>query len=328
MCGPFTLVTMGELLVDFTATKQDDAGRVLYTRNPGGAPANVAAAASKLGLKVSFIGKVGADALGTFAKEALSETGVNTSSVISDPYTSTTLAFVDIDPQTGEHTFSFSRKPGADTQLRPEDVPLDLAAAARALHMGSVSLSAEPVRSAVYAAVEAAKAAGKLISFDPNYRPCLWPSKESAFDQIRRMMAQVDIAKLSLDEAIMLVGEGEDLQEIAYALLAMGPHFVAITLGDKGAFLSTRTASAKVASFTAQAVDTTGAGDVFWGATLAWLLGAHEVRTVDDLDVLTDSDLNACGRYACAAASLSVEHLGGMSATPTAREVAARLVRE
>ncbi|MBR2836495.1 MAG: carbohydrate kinase [Coriobacteriales bacterium] len=328
MCTSGTLVCMGELLVDFSATTTDEAGRVLYTRNPGGAPANVAAAASKLGLSVMFIGKVGADALGTLARDALAATGVNVDHVIADRYTSTTLAFVDIDPMTAERSFSFSRKPGADTQLRPEDISTELATGCRALHVGSVSLSAEPVRSATFALVDAAQEAGRLISFDPNYRASLWPSKESAKDEIKRMMSRAQIVKLSLEEAQMLVGSGEDLQELAYAILAMGPHFVAITLGNEGAFLSTRTSSSHVDSFTVHALDTTGAGDVFWGATLAWLLGVHEVRTVDDLDILSDSDLRSCGRYACAAASVSVERMGGMLSAPTAREVAERLVAE
>ena len=317
------LVALGELLVDFTQCGTSEHGGALFERNAGGAPANVLVAASKLGLATQFVGKVGADAHGRFLHRALEEQGVGCIGLVEDPDVFTTLAFVEVDSRTGERTFSFARKPGADTRLTPDEIPLRLVQGCRVLHVGSLSLTDEPARSATMCAVDAAGDAGALISYDPNYRPALWPSEQAALDEMAPMLGQADLVKLSLEEACMLCGTHE-LPEIAAVVTARGVSLVAVTLGADGAFLATRHAQASVPACACHAVDTTGAGDAFWGAALAWLIRERNVRTPTDVEALTCEDLAACGHFACAAAACCVELPGGIPAMPTREQVEER----
>lgn len=173
------IVALGELLIDFTEAGHSQGGRKLFEQNPGGAPANLLTVASHFGYHTSFIGKVGNDMHGKFLKKTLQKEGINTDAIVEDPGYFTTLAFVEIG-ESGERNFSFARKPGADTQLKKEELDQTLISGCRIFHFGSLSLTDEPAESTTIEAVKMAKAAGALISYDPNYRPSLWKSKEDA----------------------------------------------------------------------------------------------------------------------------------------------------
>lgn len=182
----FDVIALGELLIDFTPYGTSRDGRALFEQNPGGAPANVLAALSRLGQKTAFIGKVGEDMHGHLLKDTLEECGINTSGLILDPDYFTTLAFVAL--ENGERSFSFARKPGADTRLRKEEVSENLLKQTRIFHCGSLSLTDEPSRSATLYAVDQAKKNGVLISYDPNYRALLWKSPQDAMEQMRSII--------------------------------------------------------------------------------------------------------------------------------------------
>lgn len=152
---------------------------MLYARNPGGAPANVAVAAGKLGAHTAFLGKAGKDAHGEFLREVLKKEQVDTSGLILDKEYFTTLAFVDV-KENGERTFSFARKPGADTEIRKEEIDTDVLDRTNIFHVGSLSLTAQPARDTTLYAVKRARNKGSLISYDPNYRASLWPDEETA----------------------------------------------------------------------------------------------------------------------------------------------------
>ena len=164
------IVALGELLIDFTEAGHSQGGRKLFEQNPGGAPANLLTVASHFGYRTSFIGKVGNDMHGKFLKKTLQTEGINTDAIVEDPDYFTTLAFVEIG-ENGERNFSFARKPGADTQLKKEELDQTLISGCRIFHFGSLSLTDEPAESTTIEAVKMAKAAGALISYDPNYRP-------------------------------------------------------------------------------------------------------------------------------------------------------------
>ena len=119
------IVALGELLIDFTEAGYGKDGMKLFEQNPGGAPANLLTAASHMGCRTAFIGKVGADMHGIFLKETLKNEGIDTRAVVEDADYFTTLAFVEID-KSGERNFSFARKPGADTMLRKEELDIEL----------------------------------------------------------------------------------------------------------------------------------------------------------------------------------------------------------
>ena len=200
----FDVTALGEVLIDFTPCGTSEGGRNLFEQNPGGAPANVLAALSRLGRKTAFIGKVGEDMHGLLLKETLEDCGVDVSGMLVDPAYFTTLAFVAL--KDGERSFSFARKPGADTRLTKEEVRTELLKKTKIFHCGSLSLTDEPARSATLYAVETARKAGALISYDPNYRAPLWRSQEEAVAQMRSLIPFVDIMKISDEETARAAG--------------------------------------------------------------------------------------------------------------------------
>lgn len=197
------ITAVGELLIDFTEAGLGENGRRLFEQNPGGAPANLLTLAARLGFYTAFAGKVGRDMHGIYLKSVLEREGIDTRGLVLSDEAFTTLAFVALS-ETGERTFSFARKPGADTLLRKDELPLGLLRDTRILHFGSLSLTDEPARSATLFAVETEKRSGALISYDPNYRAPLWKSRSEAVDRMRSVLPLVDILKLSEDEAALL----------------------------------------------------------------------------------------------------------------------------
>lgn len=185
----YDVVALGELLIDFTPSGTNDFEVPLFSANPGSAPANVLAMNIKLGGKTAFIEKVGKDSFGSSLKERLEVAGVNTDGLVFDPTVKTTLAFVHLDSQ-GDRSFNFYRSPGADLMLKTEDVNQELIANASIFHFGSVSLTGQPCRDAIYLALDIASSHGKIISYDPNYRPELWNCVEDAKAEMLRPISR------------------------------------------------------------------------------------------------------------------------------------------
>lgn len=320
------LVALGEVLIDFTQAGFSANGQVLFERNDGGAPANVAVQAARLGMSAQFVGKVGADMHGGFLRRSLQERGVDVSSVVQDPEAFTTLAFVEVDPRTAERSFSFARKPGADTRLSPAEVPERVIRDCYVLHVGSLSLTDEPARTATLHAVSVARQAGVLVSYDPNYRASLWPSEHEAVEQMSALLSRADLVKINEDEALLLCGTGNPEAASQY-ILDQGAALAAVTLGSQGAFVATRAENVFVPTCPCQPRDATGAGDSFWGALLYWLVHEREVRTPSDLTALSCEELFSAGSFACAAASCCVERPGAIPAMPGKDEVLDRLTQ-
>lgn len=228
---------------------------------------------------------------------------------MSDPDHFTTLAFVALDP-TGERTFSFARKPGADTQLRPEELNRDVLQNTRVLHVGSLSLTDEPARSATLEALHIARDAGATLSYDPNYRASLWPAAEVAAQQMRSVVGMMDLVKISAEETGLLTDESDPI-EAARKILAQGPKIVVVTLDADGAMVVTAEGARMVPSFRVDATDTTGAGDSFWGGFLCAMLDSG--MNVRDL---TLDDAASFARFGNAVASLCVQGRGAIPAMP------------
>ena len=193
------ILTIGEVLIDLTQTGKDARGIPQFAANPGGAPANLAVAASRLGAQTAFIGKVGADAFGRYLKEVLAENKVDVSGMAVDADHPTTMAVVSVDA-TGERDFSFYRSANADVMLCKEDISDEALKAAKIVHFGSVSLTADPSRTATLDAAARAKKLGATITYDPNYRANLWKNKEDAIVQMKAPLPLVDILKVSDEE--------------------------------------------------------------------------------------------------------------------------------
>ena len=309
-----SVTALGEVLIDFTDAGTSEAGQKLFERNPGGAPANVLVALKRLGHDVAFIGKVGDDMHGAFLRETLEANGIDCTGLITDPDFFTTLAFVALD-ESGDRSFSFARKPGADTQLRASELPLGVIQDSKVFHVGSLSLTDEPARSATIAALIAAKAAGCTMSYDPNYRDSLWPGADVAAQQMRSIVSYMDFIKISAEECPLMT-DLDDPEAAAGALLEQGASVVVVTLDADGAFVATRDGSLMVPSFRVQAVDTTGAGDSFWGGFLC----AYCESGLAPGQVTIDRAASFA-RFGNAVASLCVRNRGAIPAMPSRDEV-------
>ncbi len=310
----YDLVALGEMLIDFTAQGVNAEGQALFARNPGGAPANVAAAAAKLGLRTAFIGKAGDDMHGRFLKRTLADCGVDGCGFLLTKEYFTTLAFVNVRPG-GEREFSFARTHGADKMLTPGELPGDILRDTKLLHVGSVSLTEEPARSATKEAVRIAKEAGAVISYDPNYRAPLWKDEAQATEQMRSMIPFADVMKLSDEETALLTGE-EAPEKAADVLIGQGVKLVSVTLGARGAYTRTVKDGVLVPGVPCAAVDATGAGDAFFGAFLSRLLRSG--RRPEEIGV---KEARAFTAFANAAASLCCEKYGAIPALPTEEQV-------
>lgn len=310
------IVALGELLIDFTSAGYSPAGMRLFEQNPGGAVANVLAAMTKLGDSAAFLGKVGNDMHGRFLKETLDNAGIDTRGLMLSDTVFTTLAFVSLS-ETGERTFSFARKPGADTQILPGELDEALLGNTRLFHFGSLSLTDEPARSATHHAVRFAKSRGAVISYDPNYRAPLWSDVSTARERIRELLSAVDIMKLS-DEETCLLTDREVPEEAARVLNGLGISCVAVTLGKRGALVCVGGTSRFVPGYPNPAVDTTGAGDAFWGGFLHRMF-AHNKLPAE----LTLEDAADCASWGNAVATCCVQKRGAIPAMPSLDEVLA-----
>lgn len=306
----YDVVALGELLIDFAPVSTDESGYPTIKAQPGGAPGNFLAALQKYGCSTALIGKVGADSFGKLLLGTMTEKGISTQGIITDPTVFTTLAFVTLDA-TGNREFSFARKPGADTCLTAEEVPYDLLDGCLVFHFGTLSLTSEPARTATRKAVAYAKEHGKLISFDPNLRKPLWPNDEAAKEQMEWGLHQSDIVKISDEEIEFLWGLSPE--EGAQKLLnEYGVRLVYATLGPKGCHFANRNGCGEVASPAGiHVVDTTGAGDIFGGSAMSRFL-----RLAKAPEELTVEEMRAVTRFACCAASLSTQTHGGINSVP------------
>lgn len=301
------VVALGELLIDFAPVSIDEWGYPTLKAQPGGAPGNFLAALQAYGCATALLGKVGDDGFGVLLRRTLEERGIETSGVLVDPGVFTTMAFVTLDAE-GNRSFSFARKPGADTCLREDELDFSLIDECKVFHFGTLSLTEEPARSATAAAVEYAKKQGKLISFDPNLRKPLWPSDAAAKEQIEWGLRKADIVKISDEEIEFLWGLSPE--DGAKKLLSeYGVQLVYATLGPKGCYTANRQGGVKVSSPDGiHVVDTTGAGDIFGGSAMSRFLRLGKAP-----GELSADELFAVTRFACCAASLSTQTHGGIN---------------
>ncbi len=315
----FDVVALGELLIDFTLSRDSAQGNPLFEANPGGAPCNVLAMLTKLGRKCAFVGKVGDDMFGRQLRQALNESGICADALITDAQAHTTLAFVKTAPN-GDRDFSFYRDPGADMLLTEQELPKVLLSRTKIFHFGSLSMTHEGIRRATKAAVALAKAAGALISFDPNLRPPLWADLSEAREQIAYGLSVCDVLKIADNELQFMTGEN-DPERGARRLQAAYPNIrlLNVTCGAQGSHACCGALHAEQAAFLlGGTVDTTGAGDTFCACILHFLL-------THTLDALTQDELRQMLRFANAAAYLVTTKKGALRSMPSTAQISALL---
>lgn len=314
------IVALGEVVADIYRDESPSPVEMPFTARPGGAPANVAVAAARLGTAAAFIGSVGNDLFGDFILRALEAEGVQTGGVRRrEPPTRTSLAFVEIDAA-GDRSFTFYRSdPAADELLYPEDVSEDLLSGAAFLNFGSIPLIKDPAASAARRAASLAAESGVSVAFDVNLREHLWESVEAAREAVDPLFDLSRIVKLSDAELSPLLGV-EDEEEAAQMLLDRDVELVLVSLGPEGAFYASSEFSGRVPAFQVDVVDATGAGDAFLAATLARL-------AEEDADLHDEAAVREAVRRGAAAGALACTDYGAMSALPT-RDELERFMRE
>lgn len=308
------LVCVGEMLIDFLPGAE--AGS--YIRKAGGAPANVAVAAARNGLEVGFCGRMGNDEFGKFLVGTLRENAVKVLCPRLVDEAVTTMAFVSLN-EDGDRSFTFARKPGADMFLTRTDVDEANVAGAGLVHTGSCSLSKDPAADATRYALESAHKAGRLVSFDVNYRNLMWNDDRAAcIDAVKGILPFVDFLKISEEEEDMLGLPPEQ---------AANTYHIAVlveTLGSDGARCYYRGKTFTVPGRKAVCVDATGAGDAFWGGFLSCLIHGHVSSPAD----LTEDLVRQALRYGNVAGWLCVQKKGAMESLPTTEEIRAILEAE
>ena len=315
----YDVVALGELLIDFACISNDSEGYPTLAAHPGGAPANFLAAINKFGGKTALLGKVGNDTFGKLLLGTLEKSGIDSKGIVCTDDVFTTLAFVTFDAS-GDREFSFSRKPGADTQLGFEDVDLSMIDKTKVFHFGTLSLTDEPVREATKKTVEYAKSKNKLITFDPNLRKPLWSNLTSAREQILWGMSKADVVKISDDEVEFLFGLTPE-QGAKHILENYDTKLVFVTCGADGCVYANKNTYGFVPSLKGlNVIDTCGAGDIFGGSAI-WKI----LRFEKEPELLNHEELKEVVQFACVAAGLSTEKSGGISSIPDYTDVIERM---
>lgn len=308
-----TLYAIGEMLIDFTAQEPGVLELAnTFRKNAGGAPANVAVCAARLGCPASVITKLGKDPFGNFLANTLASENVGTQYVFRTGKANTALAFVARDER-GERSFSFYRNPSADMLLEEEEVRTIPFKEGDILHFCSVDLCDAPVRLAHVVAIERARAAGALVSFDPNLRYNLWESAEELLSVVREFLPLADIVKVSDEELLDITGI-EDEKEAVRSLMKGEVKLVFVTKGKGGAAAYTKETEAwEPTDLNSPVVDTTGAGDSFIGTILSLILE----KGIE----LSREDLSEMLKTANRAATIVVSREGAIPAMPTRAEL-------
>lgn len=310
----YDVVALGELLIDFTEHGISEQGNPIFEANPGGAPCNVLAMLKNLGKKTAFIGKVGKDLFGEKLKKTIEEVGIDASNLLIDEDVRTTLAFVHT-AEDGDRDFSFYRNPGADMMLKKEEVSIELLQNTRIFHFGTLSSTHREVREATRFAIDVAKEAGCIISFDPNLRPPLWNSLEDAKQEILYGLEKCDVLKISDNEVEFLCGT-TDYEKAAKELAQKYDiKLVFVTLGKEGSLACYQDKIVKQSGFIQKnTVETTGAGDTFCASALYYVL-EH------GLENLNEELLSELLTFANAVASIITTRKGALRVMPKKVEI-------
>ena len=315
----YDVTALGELLIDFTENGNSEQGNPLMEANPGGAPCNMLSMIQKLGGTTAFIGKVGKDMFGRQLRQAVESVGIDTRNLMEDEEVHTTLAFVHTFPD-GDRDFSFYRNPGADMMLTKEEIQEDLIRNSKVFHFGTLSSTHEGVREATRYAIDVAKEAGCLVSFDPNLRPPLWKTLEDARKEIEYGLSKTDILKISDNEVEFLCGTSDYDEGAKMLIEKYNIPFVCVTLGKDGSRAYYKGMRVEVPGFVQKnTIETTGAGDTFCGCMLHYII-QH------GLEDLTEEDLRELLTFANAAASVITTRKGALAVMPSKEEVE-RLLR-
>ena len=309
----YDVVALGELLIDFTENGLSRQNNRMFEANPGGAPCNVLAMLKRFGKETAFIGKIGQDMFGELLRETLEELGIDTQGLCVDYNVNTTLAFVHTKAD-GDRDFSFYRKPGADMMLTESDLNRDLLSNCKLFHFGTLSMTHEECRKATKTAVEIAKSAGAMISFDPNIREPLWGNMEDAKAQTEYGISQCDILKISDNEIQWFTSIRDYEKAVRYLHDKYNIPLILVSLGAEGSIAYVNNECIQMPAYHMETtIETTGAGDTFMGCVINYVLD-HGLN-------LSRKQVREMLQTANAAAALITTKKGALRVMPEKEEI-------
>jgi fructokinase len=313
------VICMGELLVEFvsTADNQSLAHSPGFIKAPGGAPANVSVALQRLGVSSGFVGKIGDDPFGKFLRESLAQNGVDVKHLYTDPHARTTAVFVAVWSD-GHKDLCFYRNPGADMLLNENDISACLFEGARCFHYGSIAFIDQPSAAAQRKALDLARAGGLMITYDPNYRPTLWPDSHTAQAVIQEGFSYCHMAKVSSEEWEIATG-APDLERGIDFVMNKGVELLVVSRGEHGALATNGDYRIELPAYPIDVVETTGAGDGFMAAMITKLLPERE--RLGSLSKVDQPTLREALCFANAVGALTCTRRGAIPALPTRAEV-------
>lgn len=273
------ILTLGEPLIEFMQLPESEP-RVLYEQGFGGDTSNAAIAAARQGARVGCLTAVGDDAFGKSLMDLWGREGVRADHVQMDPQNPTGVYFVK--PHHAGRQFTYARKGSAASQYIPEYLPVDAIRGARVLHASAVSQAISPsMRQSVRQAAQVAREAGRQFSFDTNLRLNLW-SLEEARQASEEILPMASIIFPSVDEAVILT-EISKIDDLLDYYLGFGAQVVVLKRGGDGVSIATPDARHFIAPASSQPVDSTGAGDSYAGAFLAYYLETGDALSAGQL---------------------------------------------
>jgi len=317
------LLAFGEVLVDWIPLELQRQGRLeipIYGQFPGGAPANVAVAVAELGQSAYMLGQVGADPAGDFLRDCLLRQQMNCDYLLRSEQHATPMAFVSLDAD-GERSFTFQRSDSADLKLKASSFPLSLFQSSGIVHVCSNTLTEAEIAMTTMSLLANARQAGMLVSFDVNLRLPLWQDTSALVKRVMALAGLSDMLKLSQQEWDYL-SEQLAVNDLDARLFALGVQVILLTNGGAAVQLLLPKQRISLSPPQVEVVDTTGAGDAFSGAWLAYLLE----QQIDDLPALKRAlaqpkILQQALAYAVHAGALAVTKAGAWSALPNADEL-------
>ena len=316
--GPkIEVVCLGEALIDFLPAHAgqtlQEAG--LLKRVAGGSTANVAVGLARLGRQAAFLGKLGDDPFGHFLRDTLLANKVDVSRLLLSNQANTGLTFAWTDPVAHhEARYLFYRAAAADRKLEAGEIDQNWLGRAKILQFGSLMLSVEPARTALYTALACARAQGLLTCYDVNMRLPAWPDHASARADMLSLLDSCDIIKLNRYELAFLTGE-QKLEKGVARLWQPPCRLLIVTLDREGCYYLSNQAEGFAPGFAVKVVDTVGAGDGFMAALLAQLLNLGDTIFTDK------TTLAQVCRYANAAGAITTMRAGAIPALPTRRQI-------
>lgn len=306
----FDLVSIGEAVIDLLPGEKEN--ELLYM--PGGAPLNCAVMAARSGCRTGFCGRLASDFYGGVLKAVLDQYMVELLCRNDNDKRDTTATLVTLDAN-GERRFHFPRYTGADWELNPDDIDIQEVTDTCILHFGLRSVLRNPISRTVGCLLETAGSKGVIISCDVNYRGETRADFVSGKRKLTKRLPQIDIMKISREEALLLGGQEHVRAVMEQNNIAM----VVETLGEDGAVCYYRGETISHHGFKTKPTDTTGAGDAFWGAFLAKLLeGGMDKSKLQTIGTAAIKD--ALG-YGNAAAGIAVRTKGAIASLPDKEQI-------